>query len=99
VSRDGTKEKVTTLSAINDPNTHLFEEVFKNIEAELPPLPEFFGSGYKAAPQKIPNNPLCVITTLYEDEHGNIRPIVTDKDRRWIAEQEKVRRNTKFYGS
>jgi hypothetical protein len=42
-------------------------------------------------PQKIPEDPLCVITTLYEDEQGNVTPIATDSDREWVKEQENLR--------
>ena len=36
---DGTvKKNVTSLDAIADPNANLFEEMFENLEADLPPL-------------------------------------------------------------
>jgi len=88
---DGTvQRKVTTLNAVSDPNAQLFEEMFTNIESELPPIPEFSATGDQSIPQKLPNNPVCVVTVLYEDEYGNIRPIVTDNDRKWVAAQEKA---------
>jgi len=90
---DGTeKHGITLLNTVHDPNAQLFEEMFRNLEAELPPLPDFSGSGYKEIKQKIPDDPLCVITVLYEAETGSVRPIITDEDRKWIAQQEKIRR-------
>ncbi|WP_075881854.1 hypothetical protein [Vreelandella massiliensis] len=82
------RHEVTYLSTINDPNAQLFEEVFKNIEAELPPLPDFSGQDVTNVTQTVPEDPLCVVTILYEDDVGNIRPIITDEDRAWIAQQQ-----------
>lgn len=76
---------VTYLNAVQDPNSQLFEDIFKNIEAELPPIPDFSGPDLAGIKQKAPKDPLCVVTILYEDEVGNIRPIITDEDREWIA--------------
>lgn len=89
---DGTvQRKVTTLNAVSDPNAKLFEEMFRNIETELPPISDFSATDAQSTPQKLPNDPLCVVTVLYEDESGNIRPIITDDDRRWVAAQESAR--------
>jgi hypothetical protein len=71
-------------------NAQLFEEMFKNIESELPTIPDFSAADGRSIPQKLPKNPVCVVTVLYEDESGNIRPIVTDDDRKWAAAQEKA---------
>lgn len=79
---------ITYLNAIYDPNAQLFEDVFRNIEAELPPLPDFSGSEITSVKQTVPEDPLCVVTTLYEDEAGSIRPIITDEDREWIAQHQ-----------
>lgn len=82
------KSKVTFLNAVSDPQAQLFEDMFKNIESELPPLPFFSESEYTTRKQKLPDDPLCVTTILYEDEQGNIQPIISDEDRAWVAEQE-----------
>jgi hypothetical protein len=82
------REGVTYLNAVNDPNAMLFEEVFKNIEAELPALADFTKLEFEWVKQVLPDDPLCVITVLYEDDTGAIRAIVDDEDRRWVAEQE-----------
>ena len=84
---DGTvQEKVATLNAVTDPNAQLFEETFRNIESELRTDPAM--REQRAAAQKLPSNPLCVTTVLYEDDAGNIRPLITDDDREWVAAQE-----------
>lgn len=86
---DGEVQKgVTYLNAMYDPNAQLFEDVFKNIEAELPPLPGFSGEDVVNIKQSVPKDPLCVVTALYEDEAGYIRPIITDEDRQWIAQHQ-----------
>jgi hypothetical protein len=93
---DGTvKRGVAPLQAIADPNAHLFEEIFKNIEAELPPVADVSGAEFKAVKQKIPDDPLCVTTVLYEDDHGNIRPIISEEDKQWVANQERIRGRTR----
>ena len=89
---DGTvKQNVTLLNSINDPNTNLFEDMFSNLESELPPVMRFHNGDVVEEPQKLPEDPLCVVTTLYEDEQGNITPVVTDSDREWVREQEHLR--------
>ena len=87
---DGTtKAGVTFLNAIYDSNAQIFEDVFKAIESELPPIPNYSSLTCEYTQLKLPENPLCVTTVLYEDEIGRIRPIITDKDRDWIAQHEK----------
>jgi len=85
---DGSEIKGQVLpQAVHDPNAQLFEEVFRNLQSELPLLPDFSGSEYKAIEQQIPLNPLCVKTILYENESGSIRPIISDEDKQWLATQ------------
>ena len=87
---DGTtKAGVTSLNVIYDLNAQVFEEVFKAIELELPSIPNYSSLTCDYTQLKLPENPLCVTTVLYEDEFGRIRPIITDKDREWIAWHEK----------
>lgn len=81
-----THRGVTYLSAVHDPSAQLFEEMFKNIENDLPPIPSFSDGGHAAVKQAVPQDPLCVVTVLFEDELGNIRPIITDEDREWIKQ-------------
>lgn len=86
---DGQEQKgVTHLNTLYQPEAQIFEGVFQQIEAELPPLPRFSDDDFIEVPQTIPQDPLCVTTVLYEDEAGNIRPIITDEDRAWVAQQE-----------
>ena len=90
VCPDGTeKTGVTFLNLVNNPNAQLFEDIFRNIESELPPIPDFSTSEFQHVKQKLPDDPLCIITVLYEDEVGGIRPIITDEDRVWVDQHEK----------
>jgi hypothetical protein len=86
-----TRNGLAPLTAVKDPNAGLFEEMFKNLERDLPPTPDFSTEDSRAIYQKIPADPLCAITILYEDEGGNIRPIITDDDNAWFVEQERKR--------
>jgi hypothetical protein len=88
---DGTvKEGVAFLNAVYDPHAQLFEEIFANIELELPPIPDFSDLECKSIKQMLPIDPLCVITVLYEDDDGVIRAIITDEDRAWVAQHQRV---------
>jgi len=90
VYQDGQEQEgVTYLNAVYDPGAQLFEGVFKQLESEMPPQPRLMDDQIIGIPQKIPHDPLCVTTVLYEDEAGNIRPIVTDEDRAWVVQQER----------
>lgn len=83
---DGTiKSGVTTQRAARVMDLQLFEEVFNNLEKELPPVPDFLNDQTKT--HKFSNNPLCARTIVFEDEAGNCRAIVTDEDEQWLAEQ------------
>lgn len=89
---DGTvKKNVTSLNAISDPRANLFEEMFENLEADLPPLIFFRNNEFVEVKQRLPDAPLCLVTALYEDEEGNISPIATDADREWVRVQEQLR--------
>jgi hypothetical protein len=82
------KEGVAMLNAVYDSGPQLFEELFRHIESDLPPIFDFSGPEYQAKKQKLPDDPLCVTTVLYEDTAGHLRPIITDEDRSEIAQQE-----------
>jgi len=76
------------LGAVSDPHAQLFESIFKNLEHELPPIPKFDPMGNNiGVPQQVPDAPLCVTTILYEDDRGNIHPIISQADMGWLAEQ------------
>ena len=86
---DGSEQKkVTFMSAVYDPNSQLFEEMFINIENELPLTSDTSATEYKETKQKLAMDPLCVTTVLYEDQLGLIRPLITEEDRAWITAQE-----------
>jgi len=85
---DGSEESgIARLSMISLPAAQLFEDVFKTIENELPPIFDISDDDREVTHQTIPKSPLCVITVLYEDEDGSIRPIISDEDREWFRSQ------------
>lgn len=79
---------VTYLNALEDGGYSLFADVFNSLESEIPAILDFSGDEPEWIKQVLPENPLCVVTVLYEDSLGNIRAIIDDDDRRWIQEQE-----------
>jgi len=85
---DGRKQKVTLLDTVRDPNAMLFEDTFQSVVSELPPIEIFNGNESEVHNFKVPELPLCVTTTLYEDLDGSIRPIITDKDGEWVVSKE-----------
>lgn len=82
------KSGITTAAAHRDPNAQLFEELFRLIESELPPRYNFTQEEGNSEQLKLPQDPLCCTTLLYENEFGNIRPIITKEDAVWAKEQE-----------
>jgi hypothetical protein len=85
---DGSVHRGVALpNSVGDPNARLFEELFRRLEAGLLPAPDFSSEG-GTLPQKLPVDPLCVTTILYEDDRGNIRPIISADDRAWAMERE-----------
>lgn len=82
----GSKQSgVAAPSAMNDPNAMLFEDVFAELEKELPPVPDFANNRPMA--QAFSDDPLCVRTIVFEDAAGNCRAIVDEKDRAWLERQ------------
>lgn len=75
--------RATFLDAVKEPNIQLFNEIFVNLENELPPLIKFTGLEMQQIKQSLPESPLVIITVLYEDPEGNIRPMISDQDREW----------------
>jgi len=66
------------------------------IENELPLIFEFDGSltnNGKTIKQKIIQSPLFCATILMENEYGEIRPYVSDENKKWF-ESEKIRLTT-----
>lgn len=57
---------------------------FCELERPLPPFLNLNISELESTPQKIPNNPLYVLTQIYEDESGNQHPIITQDDLQWL---------------
>jgi len=52
----------------------IYEDVFKRLEEQMPPVLSFTESETISIKQKIPQNPLSVCTALIEDDEGNITP-------------------------
>ena len=88
ISQPGGQEMrgATFINAINDPHSGVFEDLFEYLESNLPKQPVFPAEGVKEAPQRLPEDPLCVKTILCETETGEIRAMVTDEDREWVAQ-------------
>lgn len=84
------KEGFAFLNAVHDPHAQLFEEMFENIESELPAISDFSGGECKPVKQYLPIDPLCVTTVLYEDDDGVIRAIITDEDRAWVTKHQNM---------
>jgi len=86
---DGVKKSgYAGIGAVSDPHAQLFGNIFKNLEHELPPIPKFDPMGNNiGVPQQVPDVPLCVTTVLYEDNRGDIRPIISQADIEWLAEK------------
>ena len=60
---------------------------FDEIEKSLPPLLNLDYQNMSTSKQKIPQNPLYVITQIYEEEDGTMRPIITSDDQKWLEEK------------
>lgn len=89
VFQDGTRKVgLAPVSVVHDPDAQLFEDMFKNLERELPPLTRLEGYEAVNVRQHVPQDPLCIVTIVYEDEAGNSRPILSAHDRAWMKEQE-----------
>ena len=85
---DGTVKKgCAEAHSVGNPVVMLFEDMFSQMEHELPPIPRFDSGQTFSTPQYVPDDPLCVTTILYEDEVGNIRPIVSKEDKDWFSQK------------
>lgn len=60
---------------------------FNEIEKSLPPLLSLDYRNMYSEKQKIPQKPLYVLTQVYEDEDGNLHPIITLDDQKWLEER------------
>ena len=76
----------TFIDAIHDPQSGIFEHLFDYLDSKLPKKPIFPHEGVIEAPQRIPEDPLCVRTILCEADTGEIRAMITDEDRDWAAQ-------------
>jgi hypothetical protein len=72
-------------SSIDSFFEHHNEYVLNTLEKQLPPILNLKPENLSAVPQKIPREFLFVLTMIFEDAEGNIRPIVTDTDKEWLS--------------
>lgn len=54
----------------------IFEEVYVQLEKELPPQIRFIAGEAQMTPATLPKNPLCITTELMEDDDGVLTPYV-----------------------
>jgi len=81
-------EGVTHPGIIRDNVADAFESVFQSIESNLPPMPDFLTGHHR--PQRIPQEPLYLLTFLREDDEGNVTPITSQElSRQFAVEQVK----------
>jgi len=83
---NGTDELEGCLPAnsINSFFDHNQDIIFTELENFLPPIFSLDNSEVKSKPQNLPQNPLYVLTQVYEDKKGNQRPILSKKDVQWL---------------
>jgi hypothetical protein len=82
------REGMTHPRIIRDNVADTFESVFQSIEANLPPIPDFLTGRHKQ--QRIPQEPLYLLTFLREDDEGNVTPITSpEMSRQFAVEQVK----------
>ena len=87
VRPDGSKQRgATFLDAVHNPQSGIFEDMFEYLESNLPQLPAFTSTEVIGTPQRLPAGPLCVSTILCETATGEIRAMVTDEDKAWVAD-------------
>jgi hypothetical protein len=68
---DKMRPGITPASELDDPATQLFEEVYQAIEADLAKMAE--ERNCLVEDYKIPDNPLFVMTALYQEDEGGVR--------------------------
>lgn len=82
-----TTKGYTHLSVINSVFENDFEFFAQEAEKLLPLKFKFIGDGKgenKTIKQTLPKSPLYVLTTLMENEYGDMRPHTTDENKYWI---------------
>ncbi len=83
-----TREGMTYPRTLHENVAGTFEGVYQSIESDLPPTPNFLTG--KHTPQRIPQNPLFLLTFLVEDDQGNVTPITSrDLSRDFCVDQVK----------
>jgi hypothetical protein len=81
-----TREGMTHPRVIRDNVADVYESVFRSIESELPPIPDFVTGRHR--PQRIPQEPLFLLTFLREDDEGNVTPITSKELSRHFATEQ-----------
>jgi hypothetical protein len=68
---DKMRPGIAHVSELDDPATQLFEEVYQAIEAKMAKMAE--ERDWPLDDYKIPDNPLFVMTALYQEDAGGVR--------------------------
>jgi hypothetical protein len=91
--RDQTLTNLAPVSAVSDLNANFFEELFLELEKELPPVLSFLNGEGITQKMEMPKDPLCTTTGLVEDENGKITPITTKEQAKQLSDMFR----TKFF--
>jgi hypothetical protein len=81
------------VSVIKEYFEHNFEYFAHQAEEQLPVLVKFLGDGKgknETIKQTLPQSPLFVMTMLFENEYGNMKPYTSTENITWI-ELERIR--------
>ena len=87
---DGNEKREGMMSPgiVRDNVLYAFEPLLKLLEHDLPPIPNFITN--KHTLQRIPEEPLYVLTFLMEDDAGKVTPITNqDLSRKFAMQQQK----------
>ncbi len=76
VSADGELKGVATLDIARSAESRFFEELFEQLQKELPMQPRFILGKTVQYPIPVSKAPLCVTTVLLESKHGILFPQV-----------------------
>jgi hypothetical protein len=74
---EGEMMGVATLSISRDSNSQFFEELFAELEKELPQQTRFVFGGFIKTSLPVSKTPLCVTTVILEDKFGIPHPQVS----------------------
>lgn len=64
---------------------------FNELEKELPPILSLKINAMKSSPQLLPQDPLYVLTQIFEDSNGTVHPITNEGDMKWLNNERENR--------